>query len=657
LPSDFSFLDLEINLVVPMSFEPGDNQNSRNNYFLRMIGRLREGVSQEQASTDFSRILDAIVAKHSVNRGMSIGIEPLHESLVGNVRRAVLVLFGAVGCVLLVACANLTNLLLARAVVRQREISVRLAVGASRTRLLRQFLIESLMLSCLGAGLGLLAAWVVVDALNLLNPEVLPRADAIRINPVVVWFTVGVAGLTGLLMGLAPALHSLSPDLARALRDAARGVSESPGRRRVRGALVVVEVALSLVLLAGAGLMVKSMYQLLNVETGFRSSGVLTLQVNLPASRYVDRELERRFDPSAYTRATTFFNELIDRTQSLPGVRSVGAINGLPLMGEVWRKNATLLDRPLPRDLSGLPPIQYRVVSGDYFGALGIRLLYGRTFTQRDTLDAPKVAVVNREMMRRHYGDVAPTGKLLSVNPPLELLPASLVADARRNGTLPPDYEPAKFTIVGVVDDVRYGGLRQGVLPLVYVPHAQGAEGTTAMYFVVRADGDPLRVADPFRQHVRDLDRDQPVANIRTMDARLWETVAQSRLQMVVLGAFAAIAALLAAIGIYGVMSYSVTQRSREIGIRLALGAARQEVLAMVLRQAYAMVGTGLAIGLAAALLLTGVLRSLLFGVSPTDPGVFAAIVALLAATGCLASYLPARRAARFDPVETLRAE
>jgi putative ABC transport system permease protein len=559
--------------------------------------------------------------------------------------------------VLLIACANLANLLLARAVVRQREIAVRLAVGASRRRLLRQFLIESLMVSCLGGGLGLVAAMIAVDGLNLLSPQILPRAETIRVNPTVMWFTLGVAGVTGLLMGLAPALYSLSPDLAQGLKDAARGTSESAGRRRVRAGLVVMEVALSLVLLVGAGLMVKSMYQLLNVDAGFRSTGVLTVRVSIPATKYVDRELQRRFDTSAFVRATAFFSELIDRTRSLPGVQVVGAINGLPLMGEIWGKNATLLDRPLPSDLTGLSPIQYRVTMGDYFRALGIRLQYGRAFTERDTLEAPRVAIVNREMMRRYYGDVDPTGKLLTVNPPLELLPASVVAAARRDGTLPEDYEPDKYTIVGVVDDVRYGELTHTALPLVYVPHAQGSEGETGMFLVVATDGDPLVLADPIRQQVRAIDRDQPVANIQTMDSRLATSVAQPRLQMVVLGVFAAIAALLAAIGIYGVMSYWVSQRAREIGIRLALGAARGEVLGMVLRQGYAMVGVGLAIGLIAALPLSGLLRSLLFEVSPTDPSVFVAIVVLLAVNGCLASYLPARRAARFDPVVTLRSE
>ena len=657
LPPAFTFLDEEFSLVVPIAFEPGDNLNSRNNYFLRMVGRLRPHVSIEQASTDLNRISDAIIAEQLVNRGMTIEVEPLHEALVANVRRAVLVLFGAVGCVLLIACANLANLLLARAVVRQREIAVRLAIGASRRRLLSQFLIESLMFACLGGGLGLLAALIAVDGLNLLSPQILPRADAIRVNATVMWFTLGVAALTGLLMGLAPALYSFSPDLAQGLKDAARGTSEGRGRQRFRAALVVVEVALSLVLLVGAGLMVKSTYQLLNVDSGFRSSGVLTLQVSLPAAKYVDRELERRFDPLAYVRVTAFFNELLDRTRGLPGVQVVGAINGLPLMGEIWGKNATLLDRPLPSDLSGLSPIQYRVVIGDYFEALGIHLQYGRRFTARDTRNAPRVAIVNREMMRRYYGDLDPTGKLLTVNPPLELLPPPLLAQFKRDGTFPPNYEPDKYTVVGVVDDVRYGGLNQPAVPLVYVPFDQGAEGTTGLYLVVRTEADPMVLADPIRQQVRAIDRDQPVANIQTMDARLSTSIASSRLQMVVLGTFAAIAALLAAIGIYGVMSYAVTQRAREIGIRLALGAARGQVLGMVLRQGYAMVGVGLVIGLVVAVPMTGVLRSLLFEVSPTDPTVFGAIVALLAASGWLASYLPARRAARFDPVVTLRAE
>lgn len=657
LPPKFSFLGMDLQLIVPMAFDTGDNMNSHSNYFLRMIGRLKPGVAREQASTDLNRISDTIIAEQAVNQGTALEVQPFREALVGDVRRAVLVLLGAVGFVLLTSCANLANLLLARAVVRQREIAVRLAMGATRARLLRQFLIESLLLSFTGGALGLAFAYVATDALNLISLRVLPRAEDIHVDLVVLAFTSGIAVLTGILLGLAPAFHSVGADVIEALKDSTRAASDTSGRHRLRATLVVAEVTLSLVLLVGAGLMIKSMYQLLNVDAGFQADSVLTMQINLPPQKYVDQQLERQLSDLAYVRAVAFFGEAIDRVRSLPEAQVVGAINGLPLMGEIWSKNVTFFDRPLPNDISGLPPIQYRVVAGDYFRALGVRIWSGRAFSDHDTLEAPKVAIVNREIVRRHYDGKDPVGKIISVNPPLQLLPESVIEEARRAGTIPEGYEPARFTIVGVADDVLYGGLNRSALPLVYVPYAQGSEGTTNMFLVVRTAVEPLTLASAIREQIAQVDRDQPVANIQTMDAHVSASVAQPRMQMNVLGAFAGLAALLAAIGIYGVMSYAVTQRAREIGIRLALGAARREVTALVLRQGLAMVALGVALGLVAAFLLTRVLRTLLFDVSATDPSVFIVIVLLLSMTAWLAIYLPARRAARLDPLVTLRNE
>ena len=335
----------------------------------------------------------------------------------------------------------------------------------------------------------------------------------------------------------------------------------------------------------------------------------------------------------------------------------MGAINGLPLMGEIWGKNLTFYDRPLPSDFSGLARIQFRVVAGDYFGALKIRMVNGRAFTDDDTGRAPKVAIVNQALVRRHWDGRDPTGKVISVNPPLQVLPKSLIEEARRSGSLPDNYEPDKYTVVGVADDVMYGGLERAAVPLVYLPYAQSTDTTTNMFLVVRTDGNPLALTGAIREQIGRVDADQPVANIQTMDTRVTASVAQRRMQMHVLGTFAAMAILLAAVGIYGVMSYSVTQRSREIGIRLALGASRLDVTGLVLRQGLTMVTAGIGLGLAGALLMTRVLRTLLFGVTPTDPFVFAAIVVLLSATACLAIYLPARRAARLDPLVTLRSD
>jgi predicted permease len=657
MPPAFSFLGINAQLFVPMSFAPGDNLNSHSNYFLSMVGRLKAGVTLNEAASDLNRLSDAIVAELSTNPGTAIDVTPLQEVVVRDVRRAVVVMLAAVGFVLLIACANLANMLLARASIRHREIAIRLAVGATRSRLLRQFLIESLVLALGGGMLGLGLAYLSSDALRLLSERVLPRAQEIRIDPTVMAFTFVVAVLAGVLLGLAPASHSAAADVSEGLKEGARSASDAGGRRHVRTSLVVAQVALSLVLLSGAGLMMKSVYKMLHVDMGFIADGVLTMQINLPPQKYVDQRLERQFSPLAYTRADRFFVEVLGRVKSIPGVRSAGAINGLPLMGEVWGKRVTFYDRPLPKDLEGLSPIQYRVVAGDYFRALGIRMVSGRAFTDRDTSDAPKVVIVNREMVRRYYDGHDPIGRVLSANPPLELLPASYIEEARRAGTLVDGYAPTKFTIVGVADDVLYGGLNRPPQPLLYAPYSQGSEGATNMFLVVRTDGDPHALVPSIRAEVARVDREQPIAAVQTMSSRIAASVAQQRLQMNVLGAFAAMAMMLAAIGIYGVMSYTVARRAREIGIRFALGAARHDVMALVLRQGLMMVSIGVALGLAGAWFTTRAIEALLFGVSTTDPSVLAAIVGLLAGIAFVAAYLPARRAARLDPLIALRGE
>jgi putative ABC transport system permease protein len=365
----------------------------------------------------------------------------------------------------------------------------------------------------------------------------------------------------------------------------------------------------------------------------------------------VNLEQHRRFDTRAYGKAVRFYDDVIERVRSLPDTEAVGAINGLPLMGDVWAKHAVLLDRPLPPNIQALPPIQYRVVAGDYFRALGVRLIRGRAFNDRDTNDAPKVAIISQAMARRYWPDEDPLGELISVNPPLAMLPRESLA------TIPPDYEPDEFTIVGVAADVRYGSLSIEAVPLVYVPYSQGSEGEMSLYLVVRSSNDPLMLASAIRREVAAIDPDQPIAAVQTMDARMSAAVARPRLQANVLTAFAVIAILLAAIGIYGVMSYGVSQREKEIGIRVALGAGGRDVVGLVLYQGLSMTVMGVAIGLIAALPLAQLLRSLLFDVSPADPTVFVAIVLLLLVTALIATWIPARRAARLDPASTLRSD
>jgi len=647
LPRGFSFVGLQAQAIVPMSFAPGDNLNSHNNYFLTMVGRLASGTPAATARADLNRISDAIIAEHPENRGTHIDVRSLQAAMVEDVKPALLVLFGAVGFVLLIACANLANLLLARAAARRREIALRIAIGASRRRILAQLLTESVLLAACGSALALVLARVAVGTLNSLSRSVLPRTEDVRVDGAVLAYTAVVAVLTGLVFGLVPALRSVDVDLGDALKEGTRAGRDARGHR-ARATLVATEIALALVLLIGAGLMMKSLGALARIDAGFDARRVLTVQLSVPRKKYVDEDLERRFRPEAYARSARFFGDVIEQLRTVPGVTTVGAVSGLPLMGEIWGKNATLYDRPLPSTLRDLPIIQYRVVDGDYFQALGIPIVSGRAFTPADSRPRANVAIISREMARRHWKGGDPLGKVISVNPPLQLVP---------RGTVPADYKPDLLTVIGVAGDVRYGALSKLPTPVVYAPYAQGSEGTTTMYFVVRAEQDPAALVPALRARVRQVDPDIPVSNVQTMEARVAASVAQPRLQTAVLGTFAALALLLAAVGIYGVMSYAARQRTREIGIRMALGAGGRAILTLLLGKGVAMVAAGVAAGLLGAIALTRALRTLLYGVSASDPLVFAAVTAVLAAVALLAALVPARRATRLDPVHALREE
>src|SRR6266852_3664121 len=471
LPPGFSWLGNEAQLLLPLSFEPGDNLNSHNNYFMAVIGRLRRGVTEERARAELAGIARQIGSEFPESRSLSMDLEPLEDSMVGGVRAAVRVLLGAVAFVLLIACANLANLLLVRTAARRREIAIRAALGASRARLLRQLLTESVLLAALGGAAGLVLAFWAADALNLLGQEVLPRMREVRVDGGVLAFTLLVSLLTGVLFGLAPALHGSSIDLRESLSETSPG--GAGGRRRLTSALVVAEVALAVVLLTGAGLLLKSTYRLLRVDAGFDPQGVLTAEISLPAQKYVDPQLARAFSPAAYARAAAFYDEVIAGLRALPGVRAAGAVSSLPLAGDNWGKRVVLWDRPLPGDANDLPQIQYRLVAGDYFRALGIRVR-GRAFTKADGVRAPPVAIVNQELA------------------PLE--------------TVPVDYRPQRHTVVGVADDVRYAGLDRAPGPLVYAPFAQGTEGFLSMFVTVRTEGDPLSLVAALREQVRRTD-------------------------------------------------------------------------------------------------------------------------------------------------------
>ena len=643
--SQFTFLAADAQVVVPMSFAPGDNRNSHNNYFLAMVGRLGARATLEATDADLNRVNDEITAAFPENRGTRMQSRPLQGVLVEDVRRGLLVLFGAVVFVLLIACADLGNLLMARAAARRREIAVRIAIGASRQRVLRQLLTESVVLALCGSVLALVLAWLSVGAFNSLSQDVLPRNEDIRIDVVVLAYTALMAVGTGILFGFAPAWRSLDVAPGEVLHEGARTGGDARGHR-LRGALVAAEVAMSLVLLVGAGLMLKSMAHLTSVDAGFDPRRVLTVQVSVPRRKYVDEERERRFSPDAYTKSTRFFADVLERVRALPGVEAAGAINGLPLMGEVWGKSVTLYDRPLPSALRDLPSVQYRVVAGDYFRALAVPVLRGRAFADTDAAGGLKVAIVNRAMAQRHWPDRDPIGRILSVNPPIGLLPP---------GAVPPEYEPTLFTVIGVVADVHYDSLSATPVPVVYAPFAQGSEGTTTMYLVARAHTSPRDLAAAIRDRIRGVDPDVPASSILTMDDRVSASLAQPRLQAAVLGTFALLALVLAAVGTYGVMSYATRQRTREIGIRMAIGASSRAILTLLLGRGLVLVGTGLAAGAVGALALTRALRTLLFGVSTSDPAVFVGVTAILGTIAMVAAWVPARRATRLEPVAALR--
>jgi putative ABC transport system permease protein len=645
LPAGFSYLGLDAQAVVPMAFPPGDNMNSRNNYFLNMVARLRSDATAAAARSDLDGIHRQILAEYPQSPGKQMEVKPLQAALVEDVRGGLLVLFGAVVFVLLIACADLANLLMARASARRREIALRIAIGASRRRVLGQLLTESVVLALCGSALALALAWVSVGLLNSLPQCILPRTEDIRVDAVVLAYTAFIALVTGVLFGIAPAWRSVDIAPGDALNEGARTGGDARGHR-IRAALVAAEVAMSLVLLVGAGLMIKSVRGLTLVEAGFDPGNVLTAQLSVPQRKYVDEELARRFSPLAYEKATRFFQDVVDEVRAVPGVTGVGAINGLPLMGDVWGKYVTLYDRPIPANLRELPGIQYRVVAGDFFRAMGVPVVAGRAFDDTDTTEGAKVAMVSQEMVRRHWKGGDPIGKTLSVNPPANLLPP---------GAVPPDWAPTLYTVVGVAADVRYAAMGAPPLPVVYVPFAQGSEGATTMYLVVRSEHDPMALLAGIRDRVRQVDPDVPASDIRTMEDRVSASLASPRLQAIVLGTFAGLALVLAGVGIYGVMAYAMRQRTREIGIRMAIGASSRSILALFLKKGFAMVFAGIAGGLAAAFALTRVLRSLLFEVSTIDPMVFMGVTVVLAVVAMTAAAIPAYRAARLQPVVALR--
>ena len=626
MPPDFSFPGTTTEMWTPIAFSPGE-RGTRNTNYISVIARLKPGVTLEQARSEMEALARRQQEQYpEANTGIGVKLISYKEQVVGNTRPILLLLLGAVGFVLLIACANVANLLLARAAGRRKEMALRSALGAGRRRLIRQLLTESVLLTLVGGGLGILLALWGINLLVALQPANIPRLAELRIDRGVLLFASALSLVTGIAFGLAPALQATKLDLNDALKEGGKDTRGGGGRQRVRSILIVSEIALSFVLLIGAGLMIKSFWRLMQVDPGFNPENTLTMVVTLPTTRYAE--------PG---RQVAFFQQAVERVSNLPGVGAAGVTTDIPLFGG----NSTGFNvegRP-PYAPGQRPLVEYRSVSPGYFQAMGIPLLRGRTFSEQDRGDAPGVVIINETLARRYFPGEDPLGRRLGFSGP---------TDWRE--------------IVGVARDTRNYGLDEEVKPEAYMPYTQSAPSYLAgsisgMILVVRTASDPQNMSAPVKREVQGLDSNLPVYNIKTMEQHLAESIAQRRFNMLLLAVFAGVAVLLAAVGLYGVMSYMVSQRTHEIGLRMALGAQARDILRMAVRQGLVLIIIGIGVGLAGALALTRVMSGLLYGVGATDPATFAAIVLLLAFVSLIACYIPARRATRVDPLIALKYE
>ncbi len=620
MPPGFKFPDIA-ELWVPLALDT--KMWTRTDHGLSGIARLKDGISFSQAQAEMNVIARHIEAANPVtNEGLGVSVTSMHTALAGDYREALLILLGVVTCVLLVACANVANLMLARATARQKEVAVCAALGASRWRIVRQLLTESLLLGTAGGALGLLVAMWGLDLLLAAIPIKLPFWMNFGLDLRVLGFTLAVSLLTGLIFGIAPALHASNSDLNETLKEGGRSAA-GVGRSRARNLLVVVEIALSLVLLVGAGLMMESFLRLQQVRPGLNPNGVLTMSVALPRAKY--KEPEQRSE---------FFRQLMDSVRALPGVEAAAATSTLPLTGGNWGRSLTVEGYPV-LTVGQAPSIQHTVVTQGYFAALGIPLLMGRDFTETDGSNAPKVTIIDERLAREYWPNASPLGKRVRFGPP-------------------EDNEPW-HTVVGVVGAVRHERLDAETRKSVYLPHLQIPVNGLAL--VVRTTAKPESLAGAVRSKVREIDSDLPVTKVMTMEDVVAQSVWQPRLYSILFAVFAAVALLLATVGIYGVMSYTVTTRTREFGLRMALGAQSRDLLRLILGQGMRLALLGVVVGLLGAFALTRLLKNLLFEVKATDPLTFAVITALLTLVAFAACWLPARRATKVDPMVALRYE
>ena len=623
MPAGFALPDPDVDVWIPWSFL---GSRPRDQHYLSVLARLDPVVTLAQAQAEMSALAAELGEEYpETNRGWGVRLVPLQEEMVRRSRPALLVLLGAVGFVLLISCVNVANFQLARATERRREVAVRAALGASRLRLVRQFLVENLLLAVVGGSLGLLLSVWGLQLLKTLRLGNIPRLDEVSLDAGVLAFTFALTMLAGILFGLAPALDTASADLAGSLKeDGSRGSMPGRRRRRLRGVLVVSEIAIAVILLTGAGLLMRSFANLRAVDPGFRADNVLVLPIFLN---------NRTYDTGAKTRG--YYEQLTERLASLPGVLSVGGATTLPMskLGPdfdrpVWNEG----DTPAP---GGLARADIRMATPGYFDTLGMSLVRGRRFTEQDGPDSARVVIVNESLARRTWPGEDPIGR-------------RLVVDYSTSGTYP-------YEVVGVVNDIRFYGLRSKPRPELYLPHAQ--RSYLIMNMAVRTEVDPAGLIPQVRRAVLQVDPDQPAHSIVPLRDLVGDSVERDRFSMWLLGGFAGTAVLLAVMGIYGLMSYLVHQRTPEFGIRMALGAQRGDIFRMVVRHGGWMALVGLAAGLAASLVLTRLLSNLLFGVSPLDPLTLGVVLALLLLVALVACVLPARRATRVDVATALRYE
>lgn len=597
----------------------------RGAHYMNVIARLKSGVSKEQAQAEMTSIGSRLEQQYpDKNLHKSIGVEPSLDALVGDIRPALLILLGAVGCVLLIACANVANLLLARAMARQKEMAIRSALGASRMRVVRQLLTESVLLSLAGGALGLVLAVWWSDLLVALGKENIPRALQVGLDWRVLGFTLLVSMLTGIIFGLVPALHSSKTELTESLKEGARGGSGQGARRnRIRGVLVVTELAIAVVLLVGAGLLIQSLWRLRQVSPGFQSQNLLTFVVGIPEVRYPTEKQAQ------------FYHDLVARVESLPGVSSASSVIPLPLSGDLFRISFETEGRPIAK--GDQPSADFFAIGDGYFKTLGVSMVQGRDFNERDGAKAPGVIIVNQAFAQKFFPNENPIGKRIK--------PGISTDQAK------PDWRE----IVGVVSDVRNRNLSSDLRVGYFVPAAQVPFNQMTM--MVRTTNDPHSLITAVQNEVHAMDKEVPVFSVKTMDEYISATVAAPRFNTTLLAIFAAVALVLTIVGLYGVMSYSVAQRTNEIGIRMALGAQTGDVLRLIVFQGFKLVLLGLGLGLAGAFALMSIISSLLFGVTWKDPLTFVIVAMVLALVALLACYIPARRATHLDPLNALRYE